>query len=516
MSPHIVWAQPSQWFRIFSSAFVHGGLMHIGFNMFNFVVTGPSLERRIGTLRLLNLVLVLVAALGALYMFVAFGALLAGFRRFWSECSVGFSGVIFALITIDSLSAPLNAQYDVWGVHIPARWYPWAMLAFTQLIMPNVSFIGHLVGILGAYLWHAHVLAPLLVPASWLAWAEDTLPLKIFQHPAWHCVGSSLDGVGASAGIADRRSACQHGAGCLSGIASRVRALCACLCGRGSAGARGVSAAAGADDARDVEAGGIGGAQTQRFFGSGALGSVGRGLGEVGARSQAVAALATGQALPARYVAVPAVEDTPVGRAGAEGFQREAAGHAAAEPSAEATARDIALLIAARSQAERAGASEQPRQVTSDAATAGTFCELPSHPKYPLTAAFGGGAPLQQQEGEGVIAVSTGQERAAALAAMAGVELLVEMGFEREEALTGRRAVGARPCAFMQARACMHTRIAHQLRASDGQGPGRHFARGRRRWCGGGVACSAATAWCHSAGQLARCARNRSGVTRRA
>ena len=24
MSPHIVWAQPSQWFRIFSSAFVHG------------------------------------------------------------------------------------------------------------------------------------------------------------------------------------------------------------------------------------------------------------------------------------------------------------------------------------------------------------------------------------------------------------------------------------------------------------------------------------------------------------
>ena len=33
-----------------------------------------------------------------------------------------------------------------------------------------------------------------------------------------------------------------------------------------------------------------------------------------------------------------------------------------------------------------------------------------------------------------------GQERAAALAAMAGVELLVEMGFEREEALTGRRA----------------------------------------------------------------------------
>ena len=67
---------------------------------------------------------------------------------------MGFSGVIFALITAESLTAAPQAQYNMWGVQIPARWYPWAMLAFTQLIMPNVSFIGHLVGILGAYLWH--------------------------------------------------------------------------------------------------------------------------------------------------------------------------------------------------------------------------------------------------------------------------------------------------------------------------------------------------------------------------
>jgi len=33
MYPHIIWVQPSQWYRIFTSAFVHGGLMHIGFNM---------------------------------------------------------------------------------------------------------------------------------------------------------------------------------------------------------------------------------------------------------------------------------------------------------------------------------------------------------------------------------------------------------------------------------------------------------------------------------------------------
>ncbi len=54
-----------------------------GFNMFNFVVSGPNLELRIGTLRLLNLIVVLVAVLGALYMAVAFGGRLGEYQRFW-------------------------------------------------------------------------------------------------------------------------------------------------------------------------------------------------------------------------------------------------------------------------------------------------------------------------------------------------------------------------------------------------------------------------------------------------
>ena len=54
-----------------------------GFNMFNFVVSGPNLELRIGTLRLLNLIVVLVAVLGALYMAVAFGGRLGEYPRFW-------------------------------------------------------------------------------------------------------------------------------------------------------------------------------------------------------------------------------------------------------------------------------------------------------------------------------------------------------------------------------------------------------------------------------------------------
>jgi membrane associated rhomboid family serine protease len=188
MWPRVIWAKPSEWYRVFTSAFVHGGLMHIGFNMFNFVVSGPNLEYRIGTLCLLNLILALVAVLGALDMIIAYGGLYTNYPQFWNECSVGFSGVIFALITAESLTVPADTQYSIFGVPVPARWYPWAMLVFTQLIMPNVSLIGHLVGILGAYLWRLGVLNPLLLPSAFFIWVEITLPFKILRHPAWQRV----------------------------------------------------------------------------------------------------------------------------------------------------------------------------------------------------------------------------------------------------------------------------------------------------------------------------------------
>ena len=45
--------------------------------------------------------------------------------------------------------------------HCCARYYPWALLLFWQLLMPGVSFLGHLGGVLAgqAYAW------------GWLRWA---------------------------------------------------------------------------------------------------------------------------------------------------------------------------------------------------------------------------------------------------------------------------------------------------------------------------------------------------------
>ncbi|EKX40448.1 hypothetical protein GUITHDRAFT_75573, partial [Guillardia theta CCMP2712] len=164
MMPHVIWIDHRQCYRIVTSAFVHGGFLHLGFNMYNFVFAGGRLEQMMGTVRFVNLIVVWVLVLGILYFVIAFVGALFQYARFWNECAVGFSGVLFAILTVDSFAAPLGTQFSMFGWQIPARWYPWAMLIFTQVLMPNVSFIGHLVGILGAFVFSHGLLDCFMLP----------------------------------------------------------------------------------------------------------------------------------------------------------------------------------------------------------------------------------------------------------------------------------------------------------------------------------------------------------------
>jgi membrane associated rhomboid family serine protease len=52
LEPYAVVAQGEYW-RLFTSLFLHGGFLHLGFNLFALYVLGPPLERSIGTIRFL-------------------------------------------------------------------------------------------------------------------------------------------------------------------------------------------------------------------------------------------------------------------------------------------------------------------------------------------------------------------------------------------------------------------------------------------------------------------------------
>lgn len=65
-----------------------------------------------------------------------------------SQCAVGASGLIFGLIVVDNAEGGHQHRNILGVVNLPARLYPWALLLLTQLLMPSVSFVGHLSGIL--------------------------------------------------------------------------------------------------------------------------------------------------------------------------------------------------------------------------------------------------------------------------------------------------------------------------------------------------------------------------------
>ena len=78
-----------EWWRLLSAAFLHGGLLHLAFNMYALYWLGPQLERVLGHSRFL-----------AVYLLAALGGNVASY--YFSEIStvsVGASGAIFGLMT---------------------------------------------------------------------------------------------------------------------------------------------------------------------------------------------------------------------------------------------------------------------------------------------------------------------------------------------------------------------------------------------------------------------------------
>lgn len=65
-----------------------------------------------------------------------------------NQCSLGFSGIIFGLIVINTKISEIS-EYSFFGLFsIPAKYYPYILLIVWQLLFPSISFLGHLSGIL--------------------------------------------------------------------------------------------------------------------------------------------------------------------------------------------------------------------------------------------------------------------------------------------------------------------------------------------------------------------------------
>ena len=143
-----VWLE-GEWKRLFSAPFVHGNDFHLYYNMASFMWKAVSLERHFGSNYFLYMVGVFSVVTNLVYLVINFT--LAEVFDQWSyiqSCAVGFSGVLFALKVVTTYLEPNNITLIMGFFPIPMRLACWAELVITSVLFPNVSFIGHLSGIL--------------------------------------------------------------------------------------------------------------------------------------------------------------------------------------------------------------------------------------------------------------------------------------------------------------------------------------------------------------------------------
>ncbi|MBW2504421.1 MAG: rhomboid family intramembrane serine protease [Deltaproteobacteria bacterium] len=133
-----------EWWRCITYAFVHGGLIHITFNMVVLYQIGPMIEEEIGTLRFITL-----------YILTALTATALGF--FWQVyyyqqwvTVVGASGSLFGLIGFaisyyHRVGGPVAHNYRNFMLR-------WAAIAFVFGLLVGADNAGHAGGAMGGAL----------------------------------------------------------------------------------------------------------------------------------------------------------------------------------------------------------------------------------------------------------------------------------------------------------------------------------------------------------------------------
>ncbi|HVC20982.1 MAG TPA: rhomboid family intramembrane serine protease [Vicinamibacterales bacterium] len=145
------------WLSVLSASWLHGSLLHIGFNMFWVWEIGPSVDEIYGTAR--TIIIYTVAGVFGFALSSAAGLYMAGpgipFFLRGAQITIGASAAIFGL-----LGALVCYGRHGGGSAVQREAFRWAVILFVfGLIMPGVDNYAHLGGFVGGYL-ASMVLAP--------------------------------------------------------------------------------------------------------------------------------------------------------------------------------------------------------------------------------------------------------------------------------------------------------------------------------------------------------------------
>lgn len=137
-----------EYYRVVTSAFTHVNLMHIGMNMMSMFSLGSSLEMQYGSLAFLFMSVWAVLLIGIIYVSLSWiGAKVMADETWMYMSAVGYSGVLFCYAILESFHTTATTRSLCGFCDVPARMYPFILLVGISLLMPGISFLGHVSGV---------------------------------------------------------------------------------------------------------------------------------------------------------------------------------------------------------------------------------------------------------------------------------------------------------------------------------------------------------------------------------
>jgi membrane associated rhomboid family serine protease len=151
MSPSGI-ALADEWWRLLTAAFLHGGVLHIAFNMYILWIVGQQLERILGHSRFLALYL--VSAVGGSVASYAFSA--------FHTVSVGASGAVFGLMGALVITGR-RLRFDVSQIVVLI-----GLNTVIGFVVPGIDWRAHMGGLLtGAVIALIYARAPRRRRSTW-------------------------------------------------------------------------------------------------------------------------------------------------------------------------------------------------------------------------------------------------------------------------------------------------------------------------------------------------------------
>lgn len=130
-----------EWYRLFTHAFLHDGLLHIGFNMYALYLLGPAIERRVGSLAFAGLYAASGLAGAAAYVAIGSGA-----------PAVGASGAIFGLFGA-WLASAWSQRHTTYGqANLRGIGVILGINLLLPLIIPNIAWEAHVGGLVAGFI----------------------------------------------------------------------------------------------------------------------------------------------------------------------------------------------------------------------------------------------------------------------------------------------------------------------------------------------------------------------------